>query len=99
MNIRNVQQAVRGHAAMNDIVQEETTPVAITGGAVTKVAIFGTASDGVGGYLRLPVGIASVTYTTPIERNVATGVLYLQPSTTGAVGATYGPKTGSTADW
>jgi prepilin-type N-terminal cleavage/methylation domain-containing protein len=99
MNIRNVQQAVRGHAAMNDIVQEETTPVAIAGGSVPKAAIFGAAGDGVGGYLRLPVGIASVTYTTPLEINTATGVLYLQPSSTGAVGATYGPKTGSTADW
>lgn len=99
MNIRNVQQAVRGHAAMNDIIQEETTPVAITGGAVPRLAIFGTGDTGVGGYLRFPPSIASVTYSTPLERNTATGVLYLAPSATGAVGATYGPKTGTTADW
>ena len=100
MNIRNVQQAVRGHAAMNDIPQADATvtPV-IVGGAVPKAAIFGTAGDGVGGYLRQPAAIATVTYTTPSEINTATGVLYLVPSATGAVGATYGPKTGMTADW
>jgi prepilin-type N-terminal cleavage/methylation domain-containing protein len=99
MNIRNVQQAVRGHAAMNDIVQAETAPIVIAGGAVPRAAIFGAANDGVGGYLRFPAGIATVTYTTPSETNTATGVLYLTPSATGAVGATYGPKTGTTADW
>jgi prepilin-type N-terminal cleavage/methylation domain-containing protein len=100
MNLRNVQQAVRGHAAMNDIPQADATVTpAIVGGAVTKIAIFGAASDGVGGYLRLPATVATVSYTVPSEINTAVGVLYLTPSTTGAVGATYGPKTGSTADW
>jgi prepilin-type N-terminal cleavage/methylation domain-containing protein len=100
MNLRNVQQAVRGHAAMNDIPQADAsvTP-AIVGGPVPKAAIFGTAGDGVGGYLREPATVATVSYTTPSEINTAVGVLYLVPSITGAVGAEYGPKTGSTADW
>jgi prepilin-type N-terminal cleavage/methylation domain-containing protein len=106
MNLRNVQQAVRGHAAMNDIPQADAsvTP-AIVGGAVPKAAIFGTAGDGVGGYLRTPATVATVSYTTPAEINTATGVLYLVASSTGAPVAasgtqtTYGPKPGSTADW
>jgi prepilin-type N-terminal cleavage/methylation domain-containing protein len=100
MNLRNVQQAVRGHAAMNDIPQADATVTpAIVGGAVPRTAIFGIADDGVGGYLRAPAPVATVSYTTPTEINTAVGVLYLVPSATGAVGADYGPKTGSTADW
>jgi prepilin-type N-terminal cleavage/methylation domain-containing protein len=100
MNLRNVQQAVRGHAAMNDIPQADATVTPnIVGGPVTQDNIFGPNDDGVGGYLRLPASVATVSYTTPLEINTAVGVLWLVPSTTGAVGATYGPKTGSTADW
>jgi hypothetical protein len=46
-----------------------------------------------------------VSYTTPALINVATGVLYLTASATGAPVAlagtqtTYGPKPGATADW
>lgn len=105
MNLRNVQLAMRGHSATNDIVQEDAGPPAVAGGAVTRAAIFGAADDGVGGYLRFPAAIQSVTYTTPRQINTATGVLYLQASATGApVAATgtqteYGPKPGSTVDW
>ena len=106
MNLRNVQQAVRGHAAINDIAQEDTSVTPnITGGPVPKVAIFGAASDGVGGYLRLPAPVATVSYTTPKEINTKVGELYLVASATGApvistgTQTTYGPKPGSTADW
>jgi prepilin-type N-terminal cleavage/methylation domain-containing protein len=100
MNLRNVQQAVRGHAAMNDIPQEDKTVTPnIVGGAVTEDNIFGVNDDGVGGYLRKPAPVATVSYTVPAQINTAVGVLWLDPSTTGKVGATYGPKTGSTADW
>lgn len=100
MNLRNVQQAVRGHAAMNDIPQADgTVTPAIVGGAVTRAVIFGTSDDGVGGYLRFPAQVATVSYTTPSQINTATGTLYLVTSATGLEGATYGPKTGSTRDW
>ena len=100
MNLRNVQVAVRGHAAMNDIPQADAsvTP-AIVGGAVLRTAIFGTLDDGVGGYLRFPSAVATVSYTTPSAINTAVGTLYLVASATGLAGGTYGPKAGSTADW
>ena len=98
LNIRNVQQAVRGHANMHGILQGSVTP-AVTGGAITNASIFGTAGDGVGGYLRLPTTIATVTYTATNETNVPPGVLYLIPSTDGLPGAEYGPAAGSTIDW
>jgi prepilin-type N-terminal cleavage/methylation domain-containing protein len=105
MNLRNVQLAVRGHASTNDITQAETGPPAVTGGAITRASIFGALDDGVNGYLRFPAAIQSVAYTTPSQINTATGVLYLNPSATGAAVAAagtqteYGPKPGSTVDW
>ncbi len=100
INIRNVQQAVRGHAAMNDIAQADASVTPnIVGGAVPRATIFGIANDGVGGYLRFPAQVASVTYTTPSQINTATGTLYLVASASGLEGSTYGPKAGSTRDW
>lgn len=100
MNLRNVQLAVRGHASLNDIPQADTSvSPAIVGGAVTRAAIFGAADDGVGGYLRFPASIATVSYTIPSPINVATGTLYLRASADGLADAPYGPKAGSTVDW
>lgn len=100
INIRNVQQAVRGHAAMNDIPQADASVTPnIVGGAVPRATIFGVANDGVGGYLRFPAQVASVTYTTPSQINTATGTLYLVAAASGLEGGTYGPKAGSTRDW
>jgi len=90
MNLRNVQQAVRGHANMNNIIE---------GGAVTREAIFGANDDGVDGYLRFPQQVATVTYTTPAQVNPGEGVLYLVASAEGLEGALYGPKVGETSDW
>ena len=98
LNIRNVQQAVRGHGNMHGVIQGSTTP-AVTGGAILAADIFGAAGDGVGGYLKLPSAVATVTYTTPNATNTPPGVLYLLPSTDGLPGAEYGPTTGSTIDW
>ena len=98
LNIRNVQQAVRGHGNMHGITQGSVTP-AVTGGAVPAAAIFGALGDGVGGYLRLPVGVATVTYTTPSQINTPPGVLYLLPSADGIEGAEFGPASGATIDW
>ena len=96
LNIRNVQQAVRGYANMNGIIQAVgTTP----GGAVAATTIFGAALEGVGGFLKKPGSVATVTYTTPNETNVLPGVFYLLPSTDGAAGADYGPTTGTTSEW
>ncbi len=100
MNLRNTQLAVRGYSNLNDVPQADATVTpAIVGGAVTRVAIFGTADDGVGAYLRFPAQVATVTYTIPSAINTAVGTLYLLASATGLAGADYGPKTGSTADW
>ena len=99
LNIRNVQQAVRGHGNMHGVLQGATTPTAVTGGAIAVADIFGTAGDGVGGYLKLPSSVATVTYTTPNPTNTPPGVLYLLPSADGLPGAEYGPATGSTIDW
>ena len=98
MNLRNVQIAMRGHATTNAVPQQDT---GVTGGAVTHATIFGVANDGVGGYLRFPAAIASVTYTNPVpsQINTATGVLYLVASATGVEGGEYGPKVGATRDW
>jgi len=90
MNLRNVQQAVRGHANMNNIIE---------GQPVTRIAIFGAADDGVDAYLRFPQQVATVTYTTPAQVNPAEGVLYLVASADGLEGETYGPKVGDTSDW
>ena len=96
LNIRNVQQAVRGYANMNGIIQAVgTTP----GGAVGRATIFGAADDGVGGFLKLPGSVATVSYTIPDETNVAPGVFYLLPSTDGAVAGDYGPTEGTTSEW
>ena len=100
MNLRNVQQAVRGHAAMNDIPQADATVTPPSSAdAVPKTP---SSELPMRRSRRLPAvarTVATVSYTTPMEINTAVGVLWLVPSTTGAVGATYGPKTGSTADW
>jgi len=98
MNLRNAQLAMRGHAMTNAIPQEDT---GVTGGAVLHASIFGAANDGVGGYLRFPATIASVSYTNPVPSpiNTATGILYLAANSTGIPGGEYGPKVGATRDW
>ena len=104
LNIRNVQQAVRGHGNMNGIVQQSLDPV-IAGGPILPAAIFGAANDGVGAYLKRPATVATVTYLTPVAVNVAPGILYLVPSATGApvaadgIQTEYGPTPGATVDW
>ena len=104
LNIRNVQQAVRGHGNMNGIIQESVNPV-IPGGPIPQAAIFGAANDGVGAYLKLPDPVASVLYNIPLQINVAPGVLYLTPTAPGAAVAAgqvqteYGPTPGATVDW
>src|SRR6218665_206335 len=66
LNLRNAQQAVRGHANMNpDIV------------TIDEGVIFGPAGDGVGGSLRRPATPNGVTTYTGGTVNPATGVLWL----------------------
>ena len=91
MNIRNVQQAVRGHQNMRNLND---------GASVPESDIFGTAGDGVGGYLREPTppatGIA-YTYTGVVP---AIGTLYTTATYTApATAADYAPDTTTTADW
>ena len=104
LNIRNVQQAVRGHGNMNGIPQQSADG-AVVGGPVLRPAIFGAADDGVGAYLKFPNPVSTVVYDTPSLINVAPGVLYLNPTATGAAVAAgvaqteYGPTPGATVDW
>ena len=90
LNIRNVQQAVRGHMNMNGIA----TP-ATTGGGVALTNDLIVGSDK---YMKAPTGPADVTYTY-LDKAPAVGELYLIASATGLAGATYGPTTGSTSEW
>ncbi|HVJ45714.1 MAG TPA: hypothetical protein VM511_04965, partial [Luteolibacter sp.] len=66
LNLRNAQQAVRGHANMNPDV---TT--------IDEDVIYGPADDGVGGYLRKPNAPTGVTSYTGGAANPAAGVLWL----------------------
>jgi type II secretory pathway pseudopilin PulG len=66
LNLRNAQQAVRGHANMNPDV---TT--------INEDVIFGPADDGVNGYLRKPAAPTGVTSYAGGTTNPAPGVLWL----------------------
>ena len=93
MNLRNVQQAVRGEQNMQNLKAGE---------GLSKVVIFGTNGDGVGGYLAEPKAPADgITYTygtlVPDPGTLYTIVAY--DSSKGASETKYGPKTGTTADW
>jgi len=90
LNIRNVQQAVRGHMNMNNI---DTPAAAGTGVALLNAVIVGTDK-----YLKAPTGPATVTYTY-LDKAPAVGELYLIASADGLAGATYGPTAGTTSEW
>jgi len=91
MNIRNVQQAVRGHANMNGLAD---------GATLASTTIFGAAGDGVGGYLKSPASpTAGIAYTY-LSVVPAVGTLYTTVTYTGtATAADYGPDTTLTASW
>lgn len=90
LNIRNVQQAVRGHMNMNSIA----TPNTVGGGVTLANAVI----VGTDKYLKPPADVATVTYTY-LDKAPAVGELYLVTSADGLEGATYGPTTGSTSEW
>lgn len=91
LNLRNVQQAVRGHANMYNLT---------IGEALTREKIISTSSTDTAGYLREPKvpwdATLSYTYGSTIP---ATGELYCTAPTGGLVGQAYGPTEGSTDDW
>ncbi len=85
MNIRNVQQAVRGHANVNGMMV----------GALLDVAQI----VGSGKYVRFltpPAVEISYTYGTTVP---ATGTLYLTATYAGSAAGDYAPAAGSYADW
>lgn len=92
MNLRNAQQAVRGHANMRDL--RETT------GVCTEADIYGTLGDGVGGYLRKPTppAVDITTYTgggtVPII-----GTLWLTATYTGTGLVDYAPDAALITAW
>ena len=92
MNIRNAQQAVRGHANMRNLA--ETT------GACTEDDIYGVADDGVGAYLRKPTPpAAEITSYTGGTVVPAVGTLWLSVVYTGTGAADYGPSAATYSDW
>ncbi|RYD73603.1 MAG: prepilin-type N-terminal cleavage/methylation domain-containing protein [Verrucomicrobiaceae bacterium] len=66
LNLRNAQQAVRGHANMN--------PDATT---IDEAIIYGAAGDGVGGYLRKPTPPTGITSYTGGTVAPSVGALWL----------------------
>ena len=92
LNIRNAQQAVRGHANVRGLAD---------GGACTEATIYGAAGDGVGGYLRKPTppntDITSYTggAVVPAVGGLWLAAVYLDATAT----ADFAPATATTADW
>ena len=85
MNIRNVQQAVRGHENMRGLA---------TGAALPNALIVGT-----GGYMKTPTAPnTDITYGTYADVVPATGVLYLVPTYTVAL-EVYHPEAASITEW
>ncbi len=70
MNIRNVQQAVRGHANMNNLAVDVDLPATVIYGDSTETA----ANSNV--YMKTPKCPANGTYT-PAGNVPATGTLYI----------------------
>lgn len=91
MNLRNVQQAVRGHQNMRGLNE---------GDPVTEATIFGAAGDGVGGYLKAPnPPTTSISYSY-LGEVPAIGTLYTTATYgEGASAEDYGPAEGTTNDW
>ena len=86
LNIRNVQQAVRGHANVRGLAE--------------GVALPATDILGAGKYLNNPVAPNSfITYTTPAEFVPVAGTLYLAAVYTGTGSADYAPDATLTAEW
>jgi len=91
MNLRNVQQAARGHANMNGLNQ---------GDALTSEKIINQSISDTAGYLKAPrVPWNSTLNYSYLAVVPATGTLYCTAPAEGLVGAAYGPKAGETDDW
>ncbi len=93
LNIRNVQQAMRGHANMHSLLEGT--------GVVDETIIYGAAGDGVGAYLRkrhpCPTLISRLIQAAPHSgRGRSLAVQLLTPAT-GL--ADYAPPAELTADW
>jgi type II secretory pathway pseudopilin PulG len=85
LNLRNAQQAVRGHANMN--------PDAAT---IDEAIIYGAAGDGVGGYLRKPTPPTGITSYTGANAAPAVGSLWLAAVYTDT---TLAPAAATYQDW
>ena len=85
LNLRNSQQAVRGHANMNP----DTT-------LIDEAVIFGTTGTGAGGYLRKPTPPTGITTYTGAAAAPAVGTLWLTAVYTDT---TLEPTAATYADW
>jgi type II secretory pathway pseudopilin PulG len=91
MNIRNAQQAMRGHANMRNIPE---------GGDCTEDAIYGVADDGVGAYLRKPSPpAADITAYAGGATVPAVGTLWLTATYANTGEADYAPAAATYSDW
>lgn len=92
MNLRNCQQAVRGHANMRNLPEGT--------GDCTENDIFGPAKDGVNGYLAKPTPpTAEITSYTGGEKVPLVGTLWLTAAYTGTGEADYAPDEATYSNW
>lgn len=92
MNIRNAQQAVRGHANMYTLVEGS--------GACTEDDIYGVADDGVGGYMPKPAPPnAEITAYTGGAIVPVLGTLWLTVTYGEGAAADYAPPATMYANW
>lgn len=91
MNIRNAQQAMRGHANMRELKE---------GDALAKAVIYGPADDGIDGYLRFPVPPnKDITSYTAGDVVTEPGTLWLTAAYDGTGEADYAPDADLIKDW
>ena len=92
LNIRNAQQAMRGHANVRGL--PETT------GACTETDIYGTGGTGTGGYLRKPATPATdITSYTGGTTVPLVGTLWLTVVYGGTGSTDFAPDAATYADW
>jgi type II secretory pathway pseudopilin PulG len=91
MNIRNAQQAMRGHANLRNLAQSDTCDEAI---------VYGAAGDGVGGYLRKPTP-PNVDITSYVGAGTvpAIGTLWLTAGYQNTGEADYAPAADTYKAW
>lgn len=90
LNLRNTQQAVRGHANIRGLDVAD---------GVTEDDIFGTADDGVGAYMAKPAAPATTISYAGGTVVPAVGTLWMTATYTGTGSTDYAPDATSYSQW